>query len=1175
MYLRITLLCALFYFFQGTVLAQVKKKISLPASSLQGYDSKSVWVKLKAAKANIFQGKSSGANRPRGLNATSIRPLVTPGARAKSTAARITPLKPHVDMSLYYAMAFDGTLPLEQYINDLYATGYFEVVEPVPAIAPMLTPDDPMFGQQYYLDLIRATEAWNVTQGNASVVIAIVDTGGDLDHPDLQENLYIDPAEPIDGIDNDNDGFIDNNRGWDFSGADIALIGTQGFTGDNDPSITKGNLFSHGTFVAGLASASTDNGIGIAGTGFNTKLMFTKHFADNQGDVGTNYSSNLYDGILYAATHGAKVINCSWGGYNPSTIAQDIISYVTLDLGCLIIAASGNSNLETPIYPASYDYVLSVASGDANDVRSPFSNFGKTIDIMAPGSDIVSTTYNNGYTVDSGTSASAPLVSGAAALVWSQYPELTPLQVAEQLRVTADAGIYDNNPLYINKLGRGRLDIASALIIQSPSIRAGNQRLVDEGGDLPDPGDNVRLYFDYTNFLQPSSSALTATISSTSPYISITKAQVSIGALEGNSTVWNLEPFELVLSPSLPIDEPVEVLISFEDGPYRDFQLTSFVLPSYIDVNENNLITSITSSGRIGFGNTAGQSNGTGFIYNEEAVLYEMGLVMGTSAATLFNNVRGINGTFDQDFTPSKRIAKSTPGERSYSEITGGLWNAPGAELSSLDISYQTMVWKNEPYRNFVIVEYKVKNTTALPVTDFYFGMFADWDIVSGGGGDRAGWDADTRLGYVYPAVPSVLPQAGIQALGNNVHYYAIDNDPSIAGNPFGLYDGFTDDEKFLTISGGAVKTEAGDPATGNDVSHVVASGPYAIGAGEVITVAFALHAANTNAALILSAKYADSLYNYTMKAPKPSVAPVEACYGQPAVISAEGADRFNWYTDAAGGSPVFSGPVFTSPSLFLDTVFYVSNADESFESLRSPAYVTVRDIPEIQVSGDLEFCEDGNVTLSVADADEYTWTTGEKTKSIEVNSTGTYSVTVRNNTLSCETGGVAVTVHEKPSAAFTLPQGVSPGEVFSLVAGDGVSWAWDFGDGSTGTDQTVSHSYAQPGDYTISLTVHSAEGCVNAASVDVGIITGSETTPAGGLNIFPNPVKDNNDVLNIVAGGRVEITIHNTLGALMKEINAPSDRHTLDVSSFPSGVYIVTVRQDGDTVTRKIIIAR
>lgn len=1173
------MLCAAWLFLQRPVMAQTKKKITFPPASSLEYNDGLVWVKLKETHKSVFQDDPSGRAQTSNLKAKKISPLVSQAFKAKSSASRIAPLKPHVDISLYYQLAFDNTVPLEQYINDLYATGYFDLIEPVPVISPMLVPNDAMLNQQYYLDLIHANEAWDVTKGNESIVIAIVDTGGDLDHPDLQDNLYIDPAEPVDGIDNDNDGFIDNNRGWDFSGADIALIGTSGFNGDNDPSISKGNLFSHGTFVAGCASASTDNNIGISGVGFNTKLMFIKHFADNQDDAGTNYSSNLYDGILYAATHGAKIINCSWGGYNPSTIAQDIISYVTLDLGCLIIAAAGNSNVETPIYPASYDYVLSVASSDGNDVRSSFSNFGKTIDIIAPGSDIVSTTYNDAYGVDSGTSFAAPLVSGAAALVWALHPSYTPLQVAEQLRASADGNFYVSNPLYINKLGKGRLDVARALTYQSPSIRAGNQKLVDDVGSLPDPGENAWLHFDFTNYLQPSSGNLTATLSSSSPFITITKDQVNIGVVQEMSTIQSAASFEILLSPSLPIDQPVELLLSFKDGAYEDFQLISFVLPSYIDVNENNIITSITSSGRIGFGNTDSQSNGSGFIYNEESLLFEMGLVMGTSSGSLFNNVRGINGTYDQDFTASSRITKTTPGRRSYSEISGGLWNAVSSQSASLDITYETMVWKNDPYQDFVIIEYKVKNTTPDPITDFYFGIFADWDIVSGGAGDRASWDEDTRLGYVFPAQPSLLPQAGVQALEENVHYYAIDNDQSISGNPFGIYDGFTDDEKFLTISSGVSKTQAGAISTGNDVSHVVASGPYSIAPGQEVTIAFALHAANTNEALLNSAKYADSVYNYTLKAPKPSVASVETCYGQPAVINATGATDFNWYENFTGGSPIFSGPAFTTTELFSDTLFYVSNADESYESLRVPANVAVKANPEIVVSGNPEFCEGGTVQLSVADADEYTWSTGEKTRIIEVTTSGQYSVTVRNNSLECAASEpVIVKVNPKPSAFFTLtPEQISIGEEISFMATNGVSWLWDFGDGSTSTDQATSHTYEEVGNYTITLTVTSAEGCEDVNSVMIGIVTGIEEPLAVHIDVFPNPLRNDIQVVNILTGTNDgKLSVYNSQGIrILENIIANEAHHTLNVSHLPNGIYMLKFQREQDIVTKKLVVDR
>ncbi len=169
--------------------------------------------------------------------------------------------------------------------------------------------------------------------------------------------------------------------------------------------------------------------------------------------------------------------------------------------------------------PAAYDHVLSVASSDENDLRSWFSNYGKTVDITAPGSNIYTTNYDDAYRTDSGTSLSAPIVSGAAALVWAHNPTYTPLQVAEQLRISADETFYNDNPTFINKLGKGRLDIARALTLQTPSIRANHQRLVNSSGDFPGPGEKGKLYFNFTNYLKPSSSALKVTLTSSSPYL--------------------------------------------------------------------------------------------------------------------------------------------------------------------------------------------------------------------------------------------------------------------------------------------------------------------------------------------------------------------------------------------------------------------------------------------------------------------------------------------------------------------------------------------------------------------------------------------------------------------------------------------------------------------------------
>jgi len=1173
------------YFFFGltTFLAagQVKKTFYLPASvSAAEIEQGSVWVKLKKTHKDIFKS-GYGARMASGVTMFEARPLLNYPVKSSSNT-RMGPLKPRVDISLYYKLTFDKNRSVEEFINELYASGYYETVEPIYANFPMLTPNDPSLSQQYYLDLIKAPAAWDVTNQDTPLIIGIVDTGGDLDHPDLQANLYVDPAEPVDGLDNNNDGFIDNNKGWDFSGSSLALIGTPGFKGDNDPSINRGNLFSHGTMVAGCAAASTNNGIGISSVGFNTKLLFTKHFADDQADVGTGYSSNLYDGILYAATHGARIINCSWGGYNPGTIAQDIITYVTIDLNCLIVAAAGNSNIETPIYPASYEHVLSVASSDASDLRSTFSNFGKTIDIIAPGTNIFTTTYNNAYGADSGTSLSAPIVSGAAALIWAHDPSLSALQVAEQLRVSADENIYANNPAYLHKLGKGRLDVLRALTLESPSIRASNQLLVAENGTEADPGDKARLYFDFTNYLKPTSSALKVELTSASPYITITKGEFSLGSLAQNATIRNTtSPFELTLSASLPIDTQIEALLSFTDGEYEDFQIIHLVIPSYIDVNENNIITSMTPAGRIGYGNTGVSSSGSGFLYNEESLLYEMGLIMGTSASNIFNNVRTAPGEADQDFVPFSKITKHTPGERSYSEIAGDFINSANPGTASLTISYRSMVWKDNPYRDFVILEYKIKNISTAVINNFHFGLFADWDISSGGANDKASWDNATRLGYVYTTQPSGMPLAGMQVLGTPAHYYAIDNDQAIAGNPFGIYDAFTDAEKFSSVSSGLAKIQAGSAAAGGDVSHAVASGPFVINPGGEITVAFALHGALTKDALVNSAKYADSLYNYTFKEPMPVVDVAQVCYGNKAILAATGATSFKWYKNSTGGSPFFTGSQFTTKNLTDDTVYYVSNADHHYESLRTPARVEVKANPEIKTSGSLELCEGSTVLLSVNEADEYSWSTGEKTQSIEVGASGLYSVSVKNNLLECSSSDViTLKVNPNPSASiiFIPEESYRVNEMIQFTNGSSgsVSWLWDFGDGDTSTDENPIHVYNELGDYTLTLTAISSEGCEDKDTMTLGVVTDIEDPNNQDIKIYPNPVKTGYLLLNLVSlDDDVEINLFNPVGVRVLTVGPIKNGETLvDVSLLPNGVYILNVRTSNKSVVRKIIVA-
>ena len=1130
-----------------------------------------VWVKLKAQYAGALSAPSGRVASLPGV--TSARPLV-PGSATPS--GRRGPLNHHIDISRYHTLLLESGSSVAEAIASLMATGYFDAVEPVYYNRPLVAPNDPSFVAQSYLDLIKATEAWEITEGNEALVIGIVDTGGDLSHPDLRDKIYINVMDPIDGIDNDGDGYKDNARGWDFSGDVSAQVGSPNFEGDNDPSVPKGGLFGHGTMVAGCAAASTNNGVGIASVGNRTSLLFTKHYSDDQDANATNYSSNTYLGVLYAATHGARIINCSWGSYSPSTIAQDIINYVTIDLGCLVIAAAGNSNLEAPIYPASYDNVLSVGSTTINDERTFFSNYGRTVDIVAPGEDLYTTQFKDTYVYESGTSLSTPIVSGAAALVWSMHPDYSPLQVAEQLRVSADASIYAKNPAFLHKLGYGRLDVLAALTKESPSVRVSNQQFVNASNTIPAPGETALLYLDFTNYLMAASGALSASISTASPHATILQGTYPVGALgTGEMRRNSSAPFTIALSPGLPLDEVVEILVTISDGGYEDHQWVNFSIASYIEIRENNIITSLSANGRIGYGAPDTQSNGSGFLYNEESLLFEMGLMIGTSSADLQNNVRAVGGNYDADFLPQTKMKKETPGQKSYSEVSGSV--SSGSE--ALDVGYRSLVWNESPDRNFIILEYTIENRTAAVMNDLYFGQFADWDIADQGAHDRAAWDAGTRLGYVFPAVGTQQPRTGIQVLTGSPQYRAIDNDPSISGNPFGLYDGFTDDEKFTSISGGIARTGAGSAPNGGDVSHTVGSGPYTINAGETITIAFALHAAMSQEELIASAKRADTVYNYTLRAPLAVIDETKACAGGTAELKPTGASTFHLYRSFTGGEPIVTGPTLILGPISRDTVVYIANADESYESLRVPAAISVVLPPAIDPLGETLFCQGESVELDAGPGDDYRWNTGETERIITVRSTGTYSVEVKRQGIYClSTNSATVVTHELPEASFTtLPVVPVAGEtiIFSANETDATTWIWQVQGGDGGEGPQFIYSFPEEGVYKVTLSVTDSNLCSNTTTLDVGLITGVETRLSD-VALYPNPVVDDLVRVSVPMGINFVLEVYDVTGRRMMVREGNSEElSSFNTTSLRNGQYMLRITSGAQVTTHKFVVQR
>jgi len=289
---------------------------------------------------------------------------------------------------------------------------------------------------------IGVARAWQRTTGDPGIKVAVIDTGIDYFHPDLEANVWINPREiPGNGLDDDGNGYIDDVHGYDFVSDDSDSMDDQ----------------THGTHVAGIIGAVGDNAAGVSGVCWRTTLLAIKAF-DERGDGAV---SDVVAALGYATANGARIINASWGLAERSRALEEAINAAHA-LGVLIVASAGNNRSGTVSYPAALPATLAVAATNAKDERASFSNFGSLVALAAPGENVYSTTPNNAYDFLSGTSMSAPHVTGVAALVLAQHPEFTNVQVEAILRNTTD-------PLQADQyIGSGRLNAWKALAVETP-----------------------------------------------------------------------------------------------------------------------------------------------------------------------------------------------------------------------------------------------------------------------------------------------------------------------------------------------------------------------------------------------------------------------------------------------------------------------------------------------------------------------------------------------------------------------------------------------------------------------------------------------------------------------------------------------------------------------------------
>ncbi len=352
--------------------------------------------------------------------------------------------------NLLYEVYFDKAEDIESLIKELQSRKEVIYAEKVPYHRSSYRPDDLRINQQYTLTVTQAFQAWDIHRNaNRQIVLAIVDDAVLVNHEDLVGSMWVNPGEiPNNGIDDDKNGYIDDVHGYDVA------------NNRPDPSPLGGNPFSHGTHCAGIAGATTDNGLGVASLGFDCKIMGVKTKLNGSTGPGLN---NTYAGIVYAIANNADIISMSFGSGGGSSTGDGLFTFAS-ERGTICIAAAGNDDTDFEFFPAAARNVISVASTNPDDTKSGFSNYGPWIDISAPGAGIMSTLAGsaNEYGSQSGTSMACPNVAGLAAYLYGYHRNVTRDDVLHCLLSTAD-GLDAKNPDYIGQLGAGRINTFKAI----------------------------------------------------------------------------------------------------------------------------------------------------------------------------------------------------------------------------------------------------------------------------------------------------------------------------------------------------------------------------------------------------------------------------------------------------------------------------------------------------------------------------------------------------------------------------------------------------------------------------------------------------------------------------------------------------------------------------------------
>ena len=842
-----------------------------------------------------------------------------------------------VDITTIYRLVFRKDIDVMQAVAFLDKLREVEYAEPLYKVSLLDVPNDPLArpenanadgAYQYWTRNVHSYEAWDISKGDTSVVIGISDTGTGLTHPDLEGNLKINYDDVPDGIDNDNDGFVDNYKGWNFA------------HDNNNAQIPHGcNSNEHGAYVSGIAAAVTNNGIGVSGAGYKCKFVPLRIMNDEGSLV------NVYQSIVYAANHRFDVVNCSWGSTSYQQMGQDVVNYATINYDVLVVAAAGNEGVEGRFYPASFENVLSVAATDKNDKKWNNSSFSTTVDVSAPGTMFVSTSENGYATMWGGTSFASPIVAGSAGILRSYYPSYNAQQIGEIIRISADnidtlsyfvpdsimqvdstfveyidsisidstwneqlysydsisidsawnedllAYEYDtihnqvyiggyeydtvHNDVYLGQyvfdttyidssyrvyfngdyagmLGNGRLNLYHALTISADSLYSTRfQELVfDRYDDMVDVGGKI------TNYLSGRSN-LRMEISVESPYIEVLTNEVGVGDLfpmqSDSIQVSGDRVIKLAVLPDAPQELTVKMKIRFVSDEFVNEQIVDVpVNGGFVDVNTGSLNLSVAGNGRFGYVDLNTEVGHGFYLDSYYELFYDCGIISGISGSEIYSAVRQVS-----DFAVAEYPH--------FVDDTLATTHVVAKMLDTLDYNSRNLEIILDVYGddgNYIIAEYSIVNKGFEPVNDYYFGLFADWDLYEPVE-NRSYFDNSRNFMYcTYEGNNTLYSGMKILSSSNSINYSL----PNKTGGDgvIDISDGFSDLEKFYMISNSSVSSALGD------MVQYTGSEAMTIGVGDTAMVSIALFAADSYSRMVDAVDNALAKYSYLHGVPAP-----------------------------------------------------------------------------------------------------------------------------------------------------------------------------------------------------------------------------------------------------------------------------------------------------------------